>query len=158
MQWTEQTSLTAKKLGSALGFSPMKIDHIIASTTGGLGRQVTHQVVDRAIALATGEERTAKGTVPGGRFVTTPATVSSQAIEDFYATLDRVKTAAAGQKKGRDDELAAWAKTFTKIEGQLADLRKQMRLADTEADKNTAAEEILSIARETMKDFRATTK
>lgn len=153
MQWTEQTSLTARKLGAALGFSPMKIDHIINSTTGGLGRQLTHQVVDRAIAMATGEERTAKGVVPGGRFVSTPAAVSSQAIDDFYTTLDKIKTAAAGQKKGKADPLAAWLPRFSRTERDLAQLRKAMREATAEEDKNVYAEAILRTSRIIMKQF-----
>src|SRR4028119_500919 len=50
LQWTEQTSLTARKIGGLVGFSPMKVDHIIAGTTGGLGRQIVHQAIDRAIS------------------------------------------------------------------------------------------------------------
>lgn len=154
MQWTEQTSLAARKLGAALGFPPVKIDHIINQTTGGLGKQLTHQVVDRAISLATGEERTAKGVVPGGRFVTTPAAVSSQAIDDFYTTLDRVKTAAEGQKKGRDDELARFKPLFTETETRMSQMRRQMRNATNETEKNQIAEDILKLARETMDNFR----
>lgn len=158
MQWTEQTSLTARKLGAALGFPPVKIDHIINQTTGGLGKQVTHQIVDRAISLATGEARTAKGVVPGGRFVTTPATVSSQSIEEFYSTLDKVKTAAAGQKKGRDDELARWKPMFTAAESQLSEMRRQMRATKDEAEKNAIAERILALSRSTMKNFKEQTQ
>lgn len=154
MQWTEQTSLAARKLGAALGFPPVKIDHIINQTTGGLGKQVTHQIVDRAISAATGEERTAKGVVPGGRFVTTPAAVSSQAIDDFYTTLDKVKTAAAGEKKGRDDELARFKPMFTATEAQMSQLRRSMRQTRDEAQKNVIAQDILKLARDTMKNFK----
>lgn len=154
MQWTEQTSLTARKLGQALGFSPMKIDHIINSTTGGIGRQLTHQVVDRVISLASGEARTAKGAVPGGRFVSTPAVVASQSIDDFYTTLDRIKTAAAGQKKGKNDQLAAWLPIFTRTERDLAQLRKAMRAASTDQDKNVMAEAILRTSRTLMQQFK----
>lgn len=110
--------------------------------------------MDRAIALATGEERTATGVLPGGRFVTTPAAVSSQAVEEFYKTLDAVKTAKAGEKKGQKNELARWSVTFGSTERRLAFLRKQMRETQTVEAKNRAAEEILQTARRTMKNFR----
>ncbi len=42
LQFTEQTSLTAKKLGKLMNIPPMKIDHAIQGITGGLGKQVVH--------------------------------------------------------------------------------------------------------------------
>ena len=98
LQWTEQTSLTARKIGALLDFSPMKIDHIIAGTTGGLGRQLVHQAIDRAIEAATGDKRTAANTVPGGRFFASPAGINSKAVEDFYSDLADLREKKAGAK------------------------------------------------------------
>ncbi len=156
MQWSEQTSLSARRLGSALGFSPLKIDHVINSTTGGLGKQVVHQIFDRAIAM-TGEQRTAKGTAPGGRFVTTPAAISSQAINDFYTIADQLKANHLRVTQTGQGEDSPWYEMFEKQRGVLAELRSEIRQAPTESDKAQLRELILNVARETMRLYREQT-
>lgn len=97
-RWTEQTSLTARKIGEILGVSPMKVDHLIAGTTGGIGRLLTHQAIDRIIEAHTGEKRTASNTYLGSRFFTIPAGISSQSVEDFYKELDGLREKEAGAR------------------------------------------------------------
>ena len=149
MQWTEQTSLTAKKLGALLGFSPMKIDHIISQTSGGLGKQITHNMVDVAISASTGEPRTAKGMIPGGRFVTTPAGVSSEAIERFYENLSRVEGEKLRAKSGADaKDWTALDAGFRKAASEMADLRKAARASTNYVEKQAYYIEIASIAKD----------
>lgn len=156
MQWTEQTSLTAKKLGKVLNFSPMKIDHIIAQSTGGLGRQVVNQVADRAIEATGGGKRTAAGTVPGGRFFTTPAAVSSDSVEQFYATLDDLRTQIAGAKHGSKDPVdRQWASIFEARSRALGALRKVIRSTTNPDEKAAKQEQLLQLARKTMEEYRA---
>lgn len=89
LQMTEQTSLTAKRIGKTLGFAPLKVDYLINQLGGGLARQGVNQGLDRVLSWVTGEERTARETYPGARFVGLPSGVSSAAVENFY---DRLKT------------------------------------------------------------------
>lgn len=100
LQFTEQTSLTARKVGNMLKLSPAKIDYIINGTTGGVGKTVVHQGIDRVISAMTGEERTAANTVPGGRFVTTPAGVQSASVEQFYKELTKAREDDSRLKAG----------------------------------------------------------
>lgn len=156
MQWTQQTSLTARKLGKTLGFSPMKIDHIINSTAGGLGKQITHQISDRAISAVTGEPRTATGAVPGGRFVTAPAAVSSESIDQFYKTLDALKTDTERKKNGGTLELNHnLDSTFSTAEIQMAEWRKLSKKTKSESEKARYQELILKKAREVMARYNA---
>lgn len=159
MQWTEQTSLTARKLGKLLDYSPMKIEHIINSTTGGLGKQLTHQVSDRAISAFTGEKRTASSVMPGGRFVTTPAAVASESIDQFYKTLDDLRTDTQGKKHGGKLELNhRFDKMFSDAESQMADWRKRARETKNEAQRAQYQELILKKARSVMEKYNAIPK
>ena len=150
LQWTEQTSLTAKKIGAALGFSPMKVDHIIAGTTGGLGRQLVHNVADRAISAVTGEPVTARGTAPGMRFVTTPAGITSEAVTQFYDELERLRTVRAGSKaKGvvmpADD--AGKLRALERASDRMSDLRKQAKLETDPVKKQKLYLDISELAK-----------
>lgn len=157
MQWTEQTSLTARNVGKVLGVSPMKVDYMIRETTGGLGKQITHQIFDRAIELVSEQERTARGTVPGGRFVTTPAAVSSQSMEEFYSTLRDLRQEKARKKSGEPPRLPIeWLPIFEDVQKKMATLRKKTRQANlTEKERNQAQELKLQLAREIMRRYNA---
>lgn len=149
MQWTEQTSLTAKKLGSLIGFSPMKIDHMIAQTTGGLGRQLTYNFADLIISKATGEDRTAKGVIPGGRFITTPAGITSQSIEDFYQNLSRIQGEEQRLKQtGKGEDWARLATGFRKASDAIAGLRKAARNSTSDTEKQDYYLQMSVIARD----------
>jgi hypothetical protein len=155
MQYTEQTSLTAKKLGKALGYSPMKLDHIIATSTGGVGQLLTHQVSDRAISAVTGEPITAKGKVPGGRFVTTPASVSSQSIDEFYKILEQLRTEVQRAKAGGKPELdVKWAPIFERQADAISKLRTAARNTKDESERKRLAERQLEMARQLMNKYR----
>lgn len=158
MQFTEQTSVTARNLGKLLGYSPMKIDHIIQGTAGGLGQQTVHQILDRAFESLGGGERTAQGKVPGGRFVTTPATVSSESVDQFYKTLEELRTEVAGEKRGRTPKLnTGWAPVFEANSRLIADFRRRGRETTDAAEKAEIRELVLGIARETMAMYREPT-
>lgn len=149
LQWTEQTSLTAKHLGSLLGFSPMKIDHIINQSAGGVGKQLTHQVVDRAISDVTGEPRTAKGMVPGGRFVTSPAGIASQSVEDFYANLSKIEGERQRWKlTGKGQDWAALDSGFRKAAESMGKLRKAVRATDNDTEKQAYYIQMAEIAKD----------
>lgn len=159
LQWTEQTSLTARHLGDLLDFSPMKIDHIINSTSGGVGRQLTHQVADRAIGAVTGEEPKTSIGIPGSRFVSTPAAFSSQAIDDVYTTIDTLKTAKARIDAGQSVDVdVSWLSTFERTARRLSQLRKQSRAATSESEKQRISEQMLSQSRDLMERYKAATK
>lgn len=156
MQWTEQTSLTARRAGELLGFAPVKIDHIIAGTTGGMGRQVSHQILDRVIALATGEERPGTAVVPGGRFVTAPAPMASESINQFYETLDRLRASKAGGKKLREPSgVEGMVDLFEGHAREMSDLRRQMRESNDPEVKQMFADAILTRTRQLMEVYRA---
>lgn len=155
LQYTEQTSLTAKKLGKLLGFSPVKIDHIIATSTGGVGQVLTHQISDRAISAITGEERTARGKVPGGRFVTTPAAVQSQASDDFYNTLSDLRTAKEGLKLGKPTKLDLTVlPEFERVRENIGKLNRQIELTKDPAERTKLLNERVSMLREVMQAYR----
>lgn len=159
LQWTEQTSLTARHLGDLLDFSPMKIDHIINSTSGGVGRQLTHQVADRAIGAVTGEEPKTSIGIPGSRFVSTPAAFSSQAIDDVYTTIDTLKTAKARIDAGQSVDVdVSWLSTFERTARRLSQLRKQSRAATSESEKQRINEQMLSQSRDLMERYKAAIK
>lgn len=149
MQWTEQTSLTAKKVGAILGFSPMKIDHLIAQTTGGLGRQLTYNFADLIISKATGEPRTAKGVLPGGRFIASPSGITSQAIEDFYKNASRIEGEEQRAKRlGQGQDFARLATGFRKASAAMSQLRKAARGATTDKEKQGYYLQMAEIARD----------
>lgn len=128
LQFTSQNSLTAKKVGRLLGVSPAKVDYAIAGLTGGVGKQLTHQVSDRAISAVTGEERTAQSTMPGARFVATPAGVQSESVDRFYKALEEANADAARVKAGETSQgQAKRAPRLNVVARRITDLRKQAR-------------------------------
>jgi len=107
-QVTEQTSLTARKIGKILGFSPLKVDHIITSLTGGIGKQVVHNGIDSIISAGTGEKPTKQNVGMFSRFFSTPAGINSAAVNDFYQKLEILRENkrrdALGGKSISDDD------------------------------------------------------
>lgn len=124
LQFTEQTSTAAKKLGELMGVSPMKVDHFIEQTTGGLGK------------LATGRA------MPGQRFKTAPLNVSSQIQEEFY---EKLKEAEALQAQGKPA-----VSGVTVMAGVISTLRKAEREADTDAEKAEIREAIFQAMKEAL--------
>lgn len=134
MQWTEQTTTLARNIGELIGYSPMKIDHMIGQTIGGLGKVLTGQQV------------------PGKRFVTTPLAVSNQSTQDFYDTLDKLR---AGKKRHEADESVEFSpeklKQFESTARELSELRKELRDSVTSAERKTQVrEEIYQKVQEVM--------
>lgn len=100
LRYTEQNSLTARKIGKALGIAPAKVDYAIQASTGGIGRLLTHQASDRVIQAITGEKRTAENVYPGASLLTTPAGIQSDAVERFYKKLESAREDASRFKAG----------------------------------------------------------
>lgn len=133
LQFTDQNSLTAKRIGKTLGVSPMKIDHAINGMTGTLGKQVTHQGVDRVLSWMTGEPRTARETYPGARFIATPAGTQSQIVENFYVELTKLRQEKKAERitpeqENRLIDLEVVAK-------ELSELRKEQKEAKTDRER-----------------------
>lgn len=149
MQWTEQTSLTARKIGTLFGVSPMKVDHVIRSTTGGLGKQVVHNAIDRAIGGITGENTSAKTVEPFGRFFTSPAGISSYAVEKFYENISQLRKSKEGEKAGGKAMDAKERKTLASMEGdarKMSELRRQAKASKKDAEKQRQYLKISEIA------------
>ena len=136
MQYTDRTSLTARKIGlglNSLGIpaSPQKIDYAIGSGMGSGVRRVVETVVDPAIAKVTGER------VPGQplgisltkRNYFSPEDKGSEAIDEFYEKLDRLEKAAAASKAGGEHESfdPGELKRMRKKASKLSDKRKELQ-------------------------------
>lgn len=133
LQFTEQNSVTAKRIGKAIGVSPMKIDHAVGGLTGTLGRQTTHHGVDRVLSWMTGEPRTARETYPGARFIATPAGTQSQAIENFYEELDKLRREKKADRITPQDEDRL--KELESTARELSELRKEQKKATTDRER-----------------------
>lgn len=144
-QFTEQNSVTARKAGELLNVSPMKIDYAIRGLSGGLGSVATHQIVDRPLAAVTGEERTARQAVPGGRFITTPAGIQSEGVEKFYERLAQLR-----QQKRPGVKVAG----LEKMEDTARDIAKLRRKARAETNPILKQRKYLEIAEKAKKAVR----
>lgn len=132
LQYTEQTSALAKKAGELLKFSPLKVDHLIERTTGGMGKLVTGR------------------SVPGHRFVTAPLSVSNQATETFYDRLEAIREDAARAKAGKGTMPAGYA-AFQATERTLSALRKRARTTTDLDQKARLQDQMLRITTEFLK-------
>lgn len=154
LQSTSQTSLTAKKIGGALGMSPMKVDHIIAGTTGGLGRQIVHNAIDKAIGGITGEEPTATNVIPGARFFATPAGISSQAVETFYDELSALREKKSAVKitgKAMDSKEDGRRLSMERTAERMSMLRAEAKKAKSQDERQRKYLEIARIAKEAIR-------
>ncbi|HEX5520195.1 MAG TPA: LPD38 domain-containing protein, partial [Longimicrobiaceae bacterium] len=116
-QYSDRTSEVAKQLGRWLDYSPAKIDNLLTSWTGGLGR-LGGEAIDNATRIARrarGEEvpaRPSRGVagLPGVRGFTlsTPGS-SSESVERFYQLYGEAEkahgTVRVLEKEGAFDEL-----------------------------------------------------
>lgn len=134
-QWTDQTSRIAKEIGGRIGFSPMKIDHLIEQSTGGLGK------------VATGKQ------IPGKRFVTTPLNVSNQATEEFYDTLEQLRQQRASLKAKGSSGTVSGLDDFEKASREMAELRDKARRATDETRKASYQEQIFQKAKRTVERY-----
>lgn len=117
-QWTEQSTETAKLAGKALGVSPMKVDHAIAKSFGGLGR------------VATGEQ------APARRFVAPPLEVTNKPTDDFYEALkSEEKKHASAKSKNEDLPVDPVLQQLRRFDSEMSDLRRAIRRANTDAEK-----------------------
>lgn len=135
LQWTEQTSRLAKEVGSRLNYSPMKVDHIIESTTGGVGK------------LLTGRSD------PFSRFTTRPLRVSNQPTEDFYVELERMRMEAARAKTTGEGESPAALPDFERTARNLSEIRTAIRATDNAKEKAELQEEMFRITKELLEAY-----
>lgn len=99
-QVTEQTSLMARKLGKLFELSPMKIDHMISSVTGGVGKQVVHGGIDNIISAISGDKPTAQNVGVFSRFFAVPAGINSANVNDFYERITELREAKRREDLG----------------------------------------------------------
>jgi len=99
-QVTEQTSLMARKLGKLFELSPMKIDHMISSVTGGVGKQVVHGGIDNIISAISGDKPTAQNVGIFSRFFAVPAGINSANVNDFYEKITELREAKRREDLG----------------------------------------------------------
>jgi hypothetical protein len=137
LQWTEQTSALAKEVGKRLNFSPMKVDHIIERTTGGIGK------------IATGRQ------VPGQRFVAAPLNVSNQVINDFYETIDKLRKDRARVNATDQGTVPESLADFEKVARQLSALRNKARNTSVKSEKNAIQEEMYQLAKGWMDQYES---
>lgn len=133
LQFTDQNSLTAKRAGKLMGVSPMKVDHAISGFAGTLGRIATHEGSDRVLSWMTGEQKTARSTYPGGRFIATPAGTQSQAIENFYEELDKLRREKKGDRIKPKD--AARLERLEDVAKGLTGLRRAQKMAKADKER-----------------------
>lgn len=151
LQFTEQESLTAKKLGDLMGKSPAKIDYLIQGLTGGLGKQVVHKGIDPLISSVTGEPRTAVRTGPLSRFLTTPAGITSDAVERFYESLTEARQAESLSKAGRETGgREGNLKALEAAAKDIGELRREARQTADLDERQRIQLEIVNIAKEAL--------
>lgn len=82
-QYGPNTSLVARELGKATGYSPFKIDHLIAGYGGGLGRTVT-QGIDALEGLDTSRPAKRWNEMPVIKGITETPYKSSESVQQVY--------------------------------------------------------------------------
>jgi hypothetical protein len=145
-QYTDRTSSVAVGLGRLLGYSPMKIDNVIASYTGGLGR-IALKVGDlgaESVGLRTpGSAQPLAVRLPGVRGLTLESPgAQAESIERLYRMRDEAEKAHATlrsyQRAGRADQARNYLRDHSDILSRrtglnqaadaLADMRRQLNV------------------------------
>ncbi|MFW6079336.1 MAG: LPD38 domain-containing protein, partial [Gemmatimonadota bacterium] len=117
-QATERTSEVAKQFGRLFGVSPAKVDNLLFSYTGGLGRSAT-EAIDLAAETAGVRERGRVETrplplrLPGLRgFAVSPPGRASESVDRMYTALEeadrRYRTLRHLQSEGRTEDARAY--------------------------------------------------
>mgnify|MGYP000028113015 CR=1 FL=1 len=138
LQWTAQTSALAKKIGETFGVSPMKVDYLIESTTGGLGK------------VGMGKQ------VPGERFVTNPLANVGQPIADFYEIRDKLtkdssRIKATGEHQGFGPVMLA---EFEATAERIGALRSKARDTTDKVAKAKLDDEAYQLAVDMVQKYR----
>lgn len=143
-QYGPHTSQTAKGLGVLLEnipgvrniaeFSPRKIDSLINSYTGGLGRYAVDYFGD-PVASAFMDEEPSKPAkhlhekLPGVKGLTTTAYRSPESVQRFFDLKDEINKGVAGDKnKGRPVKNEALNKKINDLARKIAEVRKKQKL------------------------------
>ena len=130
-QFNQNTTQLAKTIGQEFGYSPMKIDHLIAGYTGTMGLY-TAQMLDTAIELETGKPPKAALRFEQlpiiKRFVATDA----GSIENFYdlknqvnqvvRTVDHLKDMPSEQIKFLKENMGLYS-----LKGYVTNIEKEMK-------------------------------
>lgn len=102
-QYDNKTSETAKLAGKGLNVSPSMIENLISGYLGGSGRYLL-QVGDLLITKGGSASFSEPQDIPISKgFVTQKAYVSSQSVNDFYDSADRIEGAYLGYRQARKE-------------------------------------------------------
>jgi hypothetical protein len=147
-QFTEQTSLTAKKIGKMFGMSPLQIEQVLYGYTSSMGRFMIRDFADPAVEAFTGDKSTSKTIIPGSRFFTSPAGSNSEALARFY---DELKTLRVEKKRleitGNTSADMNRLKGMEQAENDMSYLRKMKGYSDESKQKEEIDLLIRDIAR-----------
>lgn len=146
LQANSRTSLTARRIGEATGFSPMRTDHLVRSVTGPLGTMGVAQITDR-VARREGEALPNPDRWPGRKFFYGQNERESEALDRFY---DRRTAARKGEARYRaDGDKSERDRGYKRLEQHadyIADLRKRMDTATSPEEKTRLFEKIRAVA------------
>jgi hypothetical protein len=97
-QYTDYTPEIIKKLGSTLGISPLRIQHLITSYTGGMGKNIIYMTDEILQQIGWVEKKqedifTKLGKLPITKalFTETPLGKRSRSVQEFYKILDEMQ-------------------------------------------------------------------
>lgn len=132
-QYGVNTSLTARTIGQALGYSPYKVDNFIRGYGAGLGRYATSGT-DALLELAgAGQlpptEQKHVSEWPVINAFTVDSTGGGKVMDDFYKQLDKAtQQSKSNEKNGRPDpELDRALKMLQTASRDIGQMRKQQR-------------------------------
>lgn len=140
-QFTDQTTEVAKRIGKVTGISPMKVDHVIEKSFGGMGR------------VLTGEQ------APGKRFISTPLEVSNRATDEFFKFLEREEEKhALAKRKNPESEPHPALQTLHEFERSMNELRSAARQAKSDAEKLKNQKQLLKVTTQAVEWYKRTQK
>jgi hypothetical protein len=126
LQYGPETSGIAKTIGEWTDISPFKIDHVIRSMGGTIGREAT-KLPDRLIGNRN-REKERWSEKPFVRSFTTDPYRNNEFIDRFYEVADRTEKAKNGYKQQgrgtRPDKDVKFAEMFSKARKALSDINK----------------------------------
>lgn len=147
-QWTERTSALARKVGEALGVSPMKIDYAIEQMTGGMGKMAAAAGSDVFEFIKEGDSVPDK-TVDQltRRFVTIDLHSNSQATADFYATWSLLRAQNASHRELGKGMAPEELPLFDEVARTMTKLRREIAATTNESERSALQERIFLLAR-----------
>lgn len=132
-QYGPTTSLTAKTVGGAIGYSPYKVDNLIQGYGAGLGRYATWGMDQLLEALGAGaippEPEKNWSEMPVVNAFTVDTTGGGKVMDEFYDVLDELTKQEQYNKKNDvvDELIADLAKDFRSSSRDIGELRNEYR-------------------------------